>query len=557
MLSSLGIISEQVTDVLGFTLRGWPAAVLGACYFVMYAAVALGLWRLRNSARKLGIAMVILMLVNDTLALPRLLPATFPALLVSVYVGLSMRQGLILWFLIKRRGAFLTPLVSKVTLPVGRLFVDWNVPWRVRDALKIILGSYACMMLWIAMLGFLLGLLHPASRISPSDIVQLVRSFMTSSGLDLWILLSLATTWLWLSRTILQPLGLRTAAFFPASVRPAGAETSGGGTAALHADVGYGGKLFFWSLGAVVGLIAAIVAGISVVAIQSGQAPDQAAAAFLMRKQHETSILLNPQLGWLRACLMVFGGPFIEELVYRGCLYAALRKRFGTWSSMFMSAAVFAISHRMYAANLPQVFVIGCFCAFAFEQTRSLRTPLVIHACWNLLGVIVSNPWIALGFLVPVGVCWWLGRKPTVSTSRRRGWKIYAIVLTLMMTVGYAMDAGVAWQAVMEVPLVAAVVLYAWRWPSGAPAWWRIYGVFYPAWVAFLLWVNAIPSAHQQPWQRPFLSSDPSQTVTDILIELAGYALALGPAFTIVWRLALERAGRELGKERELVGVVR
>lgn len=134
-----------------------------------------------------------------------------------------------------------------------------------------------------------------------------------------------------------------------------------------------------------------------------------------------------------------------------------------------------------------------------------------------------------------------------VVADQRTGWKWYVVVLLLVLLGGYAIDFHIAWQAVAELPLVAAVTLYAWKQPRGLPALWRAYGIGYPAWVAFLLWVNSVPVSARNHWQQLLSSSEPILNVVDLAIEVGGYTLVFGPALIVVWRLG---CGRELSLVR-------
>ena len=147
------------------------------------------------------------------------------------------------------------------------------------------------------------------------------------------------------------------------------------------------------------------------------------------------------------------------------------------------------------------------------------------------------NPGIAFLILLVGTVFFVWAPKPASASSRRTGWKWYLVVLALMLLVGYSQDAQVAWQAMMELPLLVALALYAWKQPGGSAMFWKVYGSLYPVWIAFILWVDSLPPEAQQPWQQVFRSSDPIRSVQDLAIELIGYATVIGPAWVVVWRL--------------------
>lgn len=91
-------------------------------------------------------------------------------------------------------------------------------------------------------------------------------------------------------------------------------------------------------------------------------------------------------LGDLALLLVVGGlvGPLFEELLFRGILYGGLRKRFGPLASTAVVSLLFASAHAM-TTRVPVVQAAGglLFCA-AYEVSRSLWAPLILHCTGNL-----------------------------------------------------------------------------------------------------------------------------------------------------------------------------
>lgn len=88
--------------------------------------------------------------------------------------------------------------------------------------------------------------------------------------------------------------------------------------------------------------------------------------------------------------------PVGEELFYRGLLYQGLRARWGSAPAMWVSAAVFAVTHVNLAgpalAGVLLVVVIlplGVLLAWSFERTGSLIVPIVAHALFNAVQVLL------------------------------------------------------------------------------------------------------------------------------------------------------------------------
>jgi membrane protease YdiL (CAAX protease family) len=76
--------------------------------------------------------------------------------------------------------------------------------------------------------------------------------------------------------------------------------------------------------------------------------------------------------------------PVIEEILFRGLLFATLRARLGLGASASLSAAIFAVAHGYGAAGFIAVFWSGVLWAVAYEKTGSLLPSIAAHAVDNL-----------------------------------------------------------------------------------------------------------------------------------------------------------------------------
>ena len=76
--------------------------------------------------------------------------------------------------------------------------------------------------------------------------------------------------------------------------------------------------------------------------------------------------------------------PVIEEILFRGLLFATLRARFGLGASAVLSAAIFAVAHGYGPAGFIAVFWSGVLWAVAYEKTGSLIPAIAAHAVDNL-----------------------------------------------------------------------------------------------------------------------------------------------------------------------------
>ncbi|MBI1882971.1 MAG: CPBP family intramembrane metalloprotease [Chlamydiae bacterium] len=100
--------------------------------------------------------------------------------------------------------------------------------------------------------------------------------------------------------------------------------------------------------------------------------------------QGETSIAAWAVMGFVIVILV----PFLEEIFFRGFLYALLRKSFGMGKAMVLNSLLFSSLHFSFLAFLP-IFCIGLFLAYLYEKTGSLFAPMVFHALNNTVAVLL------------------------------------------------------------------------------------------------------------------------------------------------------------------------
>jgi len=98
------------------------------------------------------------------------------------------------------------------------------------------------------------------------------------------------------------------------------------------------------------------------------------------------SLLWGPP--WLAACDIfdsAVWAPLIEEVAFRGVLYATLRITMGVWPAVSVSAGIFAVVHGYGVLGFASVFWSGLLWAVAYERTRSLLPGILAHMVNNLL----------------------------------------------------------------------------------------------------------------------------------------------------------------------------
>jgi uncharacterized protein len=88
----------------------------------------------------------------------------------------------------------------------------------------------------------------------------------------------------------------------------------------------------------------------------------------------------------------VLFAPVFEEIIFRGLLYATLRRRLSWPLAATLSAAIFALAHGYGAAGFGSVFASGLLWAIAYERTGSLLPNTAAHVLNNVaaaLGVLL------------------------------------------------------------------------------------------------------------------------------------------------------------------------
>ena len=82
--------------------------------------------------------------------------------------------------------------------------------------------------------------------------------------------------------------------------------------------------------------------------------------------------------------LLIVVAPLAEEIFFRGFLYQAFRNSFGVLPGALLSALIFGAIHFEFF-KLVQLAILGVILALLFEKTRSLWSPIMLHAINNAL----------------------------------------------------------------------------------------------------------------------------------------------------------------------------
>ena len=89
--------------------------------------------------------------------------------------------------------------------------------------------------------------------------------------------------------------------------------------------------------------------------------------------------------------LVVVLAPLVEEVIFRGMLLSRLRRSFGRWASILISAAAFALIHLIdpnAVFAVPSLFLVGIGLGWYALPYGDLSVPIFVHAGVNLTGAV-------------------------------------------------------------------------------------------------------------------------------------------------------------------------
>ncbi|MGQ9456402.1 MAG: lysostaphin resistance A-like protein [Armatimonadota bacterium] len=100
--------------------------------------------------------------------------------------------------------------------------------------------------------------------------------------------------------------------------------------------------------------------------------------------------LLSGRFAFVAATVLaVVVAPVVEEVLFRGMLYTALRGMMGFWSAAAVSAFAFAVVHPTMPASFLPLAALGIVLAVLRESTGSVAPAIVCHGINNALALIL------------------------------------------------------------------------------------------------------------------------------------------------------------------------
>ena len=78
--------------------------------------------------------------------------------------------------------------------------------------------------------------------------------------------------------------------------------------------------------------------------------------------------------------------PVVEELFFRGFVFAGLAQRYDWRVAVLISSGLFAVIHFQPLAS-PAIFILGCIFAYLYYRSRSIWPAVLMHVSTNTLAL--------------------------------------------------------------------------------------------------------------------------------------------------------------------------
>ena len=91
----------------------------------------------------------------------------------------------------------------------------------------------------------------------------------------------------------------------------------------------------------------------------------------------------------LSIAVVVILAPIFEELFFRGLFYPPLRRSLGPTLAIIINGIIFGALHMRYLSII-SLILVGMILAYVYEKTESLYAPILTHALYNGLVVVIS-----------------------------------------------------------------------------------------------------------------------------------------------------------------------
>jgi membrane protease YdiL (CAAX protease family) len=142
--------------------------------------------------------------------------------------------------------------------------------------------------------------------------------------------------------------------------------------------------LTYGGLGAAAALVASIgimLLIVLVIYLLSGSNP-------LTSASEQVETMAGGQL-LITIAVVVVLAPVFEELFFRGLFYPPLRRSLGPTLAIVIDGIIFGALHMRYLTII-SLILVGMILTYVYEKTESLYAPIMTHALYNGLVVVIS-----------------------------------------------------------------------------------------------------------------------------------------------------------------------
>ncbi len=110
-------------------------------------------------------------------------------------------------------------------------------------------------------------------------------------------------------------------------------------------------------------------------------------AQFDIQMQPDYSVLFaGDNAPWWIFVAGALVAPFVEEIIFRGFIFAGLRNTHGWKKAALISSACFAIIH-MQPATLIPIFILGFIFAYLYQRYESIWPAVLMHMSTNAIAL--------------------------------------------------------------------------------------------------------------------------------------------------------------------------
>lgn len=90
---------------------------------------------------------------------------------------------------------------------------------------------------------------------------------------------------------------------------------------------------------------------------------------------------------YMKFALVLFVGPVVEEIFYRGFMYPAVRNKAGPLFAIGLVSVFFTVIHFSIHSFI-LIFLLSCAICYLYETRRSLVSPILLHMAYNVFVVL-------------------------------------------------------------------------------------------------------------------------------------------------------------------------